>query len=139
MKEIYQNYSNIDVIIGDITKEDTINTLFEEIKKHTDKLNLIIHMAGIVEIGSLMEVNITILKNVFEINLFSIYQINQKFFPLLAAAKGIIIHVSSEYGRLLGLPFHSFYTMTKHALEIYNGSLRREIQEFGIKVIKIRT
>jgi NAD(P)-dependent dehydrogenase (short-subunit alcohol dehydrogenase family) len=138
LKEMYKDLPNLDFIIGDITKESTINAIFEQIEKRTDKLDLIIHMAGIVELGSLVEINISALKKVFEINLFSIYQINQKLFPLLVKAKGRIIHVSSEYGRLLGLPFHSFYTMSKHALEIYNDSLRREIREFGIKVIKIR-
>lgn len=129
---------NFDVIIGDITKEDTVNTIFESISKQTDKLDLVIHMAGIVELGSLVEVKVETLMKVFAINLFSIYQINQKLFPLLANARGRIIHVSSEYGRLLGLPFHSFYTMSKHALEIYNDSLRREVKQFGIMVIKIR-
>lgn len=136
--ETYKDLPNFDVIIRDITKENAVDTIFESISKKTDRLDLVIHMAGIVELGSLVEVNVNILKKIFEINLFSIYQINQRFFPLLAKAKGRIIHVSSEYGRLLGLPFHSFYTMSKHALEIYNDSLRREVQEFGIKVIKIR-
>ena len=138
LKEMYGNLSNVEIINGDITTESTVNTIFESISGKTDKLDLVIHLAGIVELGSLVEINVNTLNRIFEINLFSIYQINQKLFPLLVEAKGRIIHVSSEYGRLLGLPFHSFYTMSKHALEIYNDSLRREVKEFGIKVINIR-
>jgi short-subunit dehydrogenase len=138
LKETYEGLPNLNIIISDITKEATVNAIYENINKYTDKLDLVIHMAGIVELGSLVEVKVETLMKVFAINLFSVYQINQKLFPLLTNARGRIIHVSSEYGRLLGLPFHSFYTMSKHALEIYNDSLRREVKQFGIKVIKIR-
>ncbi|HNX16241.1 MAG TPA: SDR family NAD(P)-dependent oxidoreductase [Bacilli bacterium] len=138
LREMYQDIDNASFIVGDVTKEETIKKIVEEVSKKTSQLDLVIHMAGIVELGSLVEVNPTILEKVFATNLFSIYHINQILLPLLIPFKGRIIHVSSEYGRLLGLPFHSFYTMSKHALEIYNDSLRRELKGLGIKVIKIR-
>jgi NAD(P)-dependent dehydrogenase (short-subunit alcohol dehydrogenase family) len=138
VKEMHKDNPNVSFIIGDITKTEVIEVIHQEVKNNTNRLDLIIHFAGIVELGSLIEVTLETLKKVFAINLFSIYQINHTFFPLIKNFKGRIIHVSSEYGRLLGLPFHSFYTMSKHAIEIYNDSLRRELNEFGIKVVKIR-
>ena len=65
------------------------------------------------------------------------YNVNQTFIDMLDTTSRII-NVSSEYGVLDALPFHSFYTMSKHAVEIYNDSLRRELNFKGIKVIKIR-
>lgn len=36
------------------------------------------------------------------------------------------------------MPIHGFYPVSKHALETYNDSLRRELSALGIKVIAIR-
>ena len=36
------------------------------------------------------------------------------------------------------MPFHGFYPLSKHALEVYNDSLRRELSSLGIKVVIIR-
>ncbi len=51
--EAYKDLPNFDVIIRDITKENAVDTIFESISKKTDRLDLVIHMAGIVELGSL--------------------------------------------------------------------------------------
>lgn len=66
------------------------------------------------------------------------YRINYYFKDFIIKSKGSIINLSSEYGDLCAIPFHSFYTMSKHAIEVYNDSLRREVSPLGVKVIKIR-
>ena len=138
LSPLYQDNNHVKVMIYDLTNEAVFPQIYQEVSALTSTLDLVIHFAGIVELGALVEVNIKTLEKVMQINLFACYQTNQVLFPLLRNGKGRIIHVSSEYGQLLGLPFHSFYTMSKHALEIYNDSLRRELALFGIKVIKIR-
>lgn len=134
----YQDSKHVKVMIYDLTNEAVFSQIYQEVSSQTPTLDLVIHFAGIVELGALVEINIKTFDKVMRVNLYACYQMNQVLFPLLKNGKGRIIHVSSEYGRLLGLPFHSFYTMSKHALEIYNDSLRRELAFFGIKVIKIR-
>ncbi len=134
----YNDLPNKLIVVSDLTDKDSINNLFDKILKITDKLDLVIHFAGILEIGSVMEVKVEALETLMQVNLFAVYFINQKAFPLLKKAKGRIIHLSSEYGTLLALPFHSFYTIAKRSIEAYNDSLRRELRSFGIKVIKVR-
>lgn len=134
----YKDYTNVTPILCDLTNIDEIKSVYETVSEVTQKLDLIYHFAGLIELGSLIEVPFDKLKRMFEVNIFAIYQLNQLFFPLLKEAKGRIIHIGSEYGKLLALPFHSFYTMTKHTLEVYNDSLRRELAPSGIKVIIIR-
>ncbi|OQC11315.1 MAG: Cyclopentanol dehydrogenase [Tenericutes bacterium ADurb.Bin087] len=136
--ETYKDLPQKLIVVGDLTKKETLNSLFDQIKNITKTLDLVMHFAGILEIGPLMEVKVEAFENLMQVNLFAVYSVNQKAFPFLKKSKGRIIHLSSEYGALLALPFHSFYTISKRSIEVYNDSLRRELKSFGIKVIKIR-
>lgn len=133
-----EQYTNIVTFKVDVTNFDDIKFAKEAILKKTDKLDLLINFAGIVILGSTVEIEPDKAQRLMDINLFGMYRMNQAFFDLLLKAKGRIINVSSEYGVLDAIPFHSFYTMSKHAVKIYNDSLRREVSPLGVKIIKIR-
>ena len=55
------------------------------------------------------------------------------FAPLLIESKGRVVNISSISGVLSGR-LAGPYSMSKHALEAYNDSLAREMQDFGVKV-----
>lgn len=134
----YEKEINIRCYICDITDQSQIEKIKTAISALTSDLDLIINFAGIVELGSLIEVAPQKFEKTLMVNFLGNYLIHYLFFPLIKNAQGRIIIVSSEYGKLLSLPFHSFYTMSKHALEAYADSLRREVQSLGVKVITIR-
>ena len=136
--DLYKKEQNIHCFSCDVTDIVEIQTVKEEILKMATALDLLINFASVVELGSVVEVKPQAFEKSISVNVLGMYQINHAFFPLIKQGKGRIIMMSSEYGRLLGLPFHSFYTISKHAMEIYSDSLRREVRPFGVKVIKIR-
>lgn len=122
----------------DVTNNDSIIAASGYVKSKTDSLSLVSSFAGIVTLGSLVELPIDALDRIMSINCTSQYRINNQLFPLLMKGKGRIITISSEYGVLDALPIHGFYGISKHALEMYNDSLRRETQKSGVKVVCIR-
>lgn len=122
----------------DVRNYESVLALVDYVQKHTNHLNLVANFAGLVILGSLVESNIEAMSEIMDINVSGMYRINNALFPLIEKAKGRIINISSEYGRIDALPFHTFYTASKHAVEIYNDGLRREVQNLGIKVIGIR-
>ena len=134
---LYENDSNIFPFVCDLTDTFEIEKVKEKVLTLTNKIDLIINFAGIVILGSLVEIKPEEALKVLNVNVMSMYNTNQIFFNMLDF-NSRIINVSSEYGVLDAIPFHSFYTMSKHAVEIYNDSLRRELQFKNIKVIKIR-
>jgi NAD(P)-dependent dehydrogenase (short-subunit alcohol dehydrogenase family) len=83
----YNDLPNKLIVVSDLTDKDSINNLFDKILKITDKLDLVIHFAGILEIGSVMEVKVEALETLMQVNLFAVYFINQKAFPLLKKLK----------------------------------------------------
>lgn len=122
----------------DITKNEDILAAHDYICKITNTLDVISNFAGIVTLGSLIELPMDSLDKIIAVNLLGTYKINATFFPLVKNAKGRIINISSEYGKICGIPFHGYYGISKHALETYNDSLRRELLSSGVKVIAIR-
>ena len=58
--------------------------------------------------------------------------------PLLLVQKGRVIILSSEVARQSAAPFNGIYAISKHALEAYSDSLRRELNYLDIKVVKIQ-
>ena len=130
--------NNLHYIKMDITKDEDIASAFEYVKNITDKIDVVSNFAGIVTLGSLVELPINTLDRIMAINLLGTYKINATFFPLVKNANGRIINISSEYGKICGIPFHGYYGISKHGVETYNDSLRRELLSSGVKVVCIR-
>lgn len=133
----YKDQKEIRCFQCDITDVFALQNIKQTLLAENITLDLIINFAGIVMLGSVLEIPSERALNVLKVNLLGMYNVNQIFFDLMPDG-GRIINLSSEYGRLDAIPFHSFYTMSKHAVEIYNDSLRRELNFRKIKVIKIR-
>lgn len=122
----------------DLTDPVSLERAFDIVSSRTCRLDVVSCFAGIVTLGSLVELPPSEMERIMDINFFAQVRVNRIFFPLLRNAGGRIITISSEYGRLDALPIHGYYGITKHALETYNDSLRRELLKSGVKVALIR-
>ena len=132
-----QEIDGLNFYACDVTDTDAIEDVFEKIKDDTEKLDAIIHTAGIYDLDSLVEMDEKRFKRIFDINVFGVYRINKAFMPLLSKGSRIII-TSSELAPLDPLPFTGIYGITKAALEKYAFSLRMETNLLGIPVSIIR-
>lgn len=136
-KEI-RECGNRTMIPLDVTDLSSVMAARDYIMQKTDQLDIVTCFAGIVTLGSMVELPADSMEKIMQVNFLSQYRINNLFFPFLKKAGGKIITISSEYGRLDALPIHGYYAVTKHALEVYNDSLRRELQKSGVSVTAIR-
>src|SRR2546426_8845647 len=96
----------------------------------------LVNNAGIPVAGPLELLPLDELRRVLEVNLVGAVAVTQAFLPLLKAARGRIVNISSLAGRA-ALPFLGPYAASKFALEALSDSLRRELWPFGIEVIVI--
>ena len=136
--EEYANDSLVYPLVMDISDPISVDNTFKLISSQTSELDAIIHMAGVLAVGSVVEVEIDEIRKVLDINFFGVFQVNKKFFPMLINNKGKIVILSSETGVQTAAPFNGIYALTKYALEAYSDALRRELSFLEIKVIKIR-
>lgn len=106
------------------------------------KLFGLVNNAGVAVPGPLLHLESEDLRRQFEINVLGVHNVTRAFAPLLGAdanrtgKSGRIVMISSVAGED-GNPFLGPYAMSKHALEGYSKSLRRELMLFGIDVLVI--
>jgi len=102
----------------------------------------LVNNAGMGFGGPLAHQPIDEIRQVFEVNVLGAVTVSQAFIPLLGAdasltgGPGRIVNITSVGGRL-SPPFLGDYAMSKHALEAFTDSLRRELMIYGIDVIAI--
>lgn len=124
-------------VSADLTCPQEVEAARQAILARTDKLDVILHMAGRYGLDSLVEMEESAFTGLFDINLFGAYRVNRAFVPFLSPG-GRVILVSSELAPLDPLPFTGLYGITKTALEAYAESLRMEMALLGIHVSILR-
>jgi len=123
-------------LIFDVTDIKKINVGVTIVKDHIGKNNLtaLINNAGIAVLGPLEFIKPLEFQKQMETNLIGVLHCVQAFLPLLGSTnkkskvkKGRIINISSALGGKIGYPFYGAYCSSKHALEGFSETLRREL------------
>jgi len=122
----------------DVTDTASIARARAEVERALGGASLagLVNNAGIPVAGPLELLPLDELRRVLEVNLVGAVAVTQAFLPLLKAARGRIVNISSVAGRY-ALPFMGPYSASKFALEAVSDSLRRELLPFGVRVIVV--
>ena len=121
----------------DLTDAAAVEQAFETLRTAGVTLDGIVHMAGMYELDSLVEMDEAAWDRVFQVNLYAAFRVNRCFLPLLSGGARIVL-TTSELAPLDPLPFTGIYAITKSALDKYAASLRMELQLLGHPVIVLR-
>lgn len=123
----------------DVTDMDSVDRLAEAASDaNGGRIDAVVNFAGVLEIGSMAEMDEQTLRRVIEVNVFGTYRVNKALFDQVVAARGRVVNISSETGWQSGGPFNGAYAMSKHAIEAYSDSLRREAVLVGVRVVKVQ-
>ena len=125
-------------LVMDVTSQESIQSAYDAVASQTDRLDGIVNFAGVMGVGSLTDIPEERLARILDINVMGTYRVNKTFLPLVEAAKGRIVNLSSETGWQSAAPFNGPYAMSKHAIEAYSTALRRELALLDIKVVTIQ-
>lgn len=100
-------------------------------------LRAIVNNAGVPAVGAIELLELEAIRHVFEVNVLGAIAVTQAFLPMIRAARGRIVNISSVSARL-ALPFAGPYAGSKFALEGISDSLRRELAGTGVRVVVIQ-
>lgn len=128
---------NIIPLQADITDADSIKAACAAVREQTERLDAILHFAGIYLLDSLVEMSEEDFDRIFAVNVQGAFLVNRTFLPLLGEGSRILM-TTSELATLDPLPFTGIYAVTKGALDRYAYSLRMELQLLGIGVSVLR-
>ena len=120
----------------DVTDEESVRRFCEkaEVIAPPDAL---VQCAGMLVLGSCEETGTAEFHRVIDTNYLGMVRVNRAVLPIMRArGSGKIVMFSSING-LLGIPFQSAYTASKHAIEGYAECLALEVKPFGIQVMLV--
>lgn len=136
--EVQRENVDLSVIRLDVNDQESVNTAIDGILKENGKIDVLVNNAGYSIFGSLEELSLEDIKQVFETNFFGAVRATKAVIPTMRKqSSGVIVNVSSIGGKVGLLPFFTAYHASKFALEGFTESLRQEVNELGIKVILI--
>ena len=121
----------------DVTQAESVDAAVAHVCGLTDTLDALVNNAGSVVAGPLIDVTPEAMSAQLEVNLVGVHRVTRAFFPLLLAAKGHVVNISSTGGRV-ALPFMGPYVASKFGLEAFSDSLRRELAPCGVQVSVIQ-
>jgi NAD(P)-dependent dehydrogenase (short-subunit alcohol dehydrogenase family) len=121
----------------DVTDADSIAAAVARIEADTGgRLDGLVNNAGVYLGGPLEFMTRQEIERTYAVNVIGLLEVTRAFLPMLRAARGRIVNVSSISG-LVALPGVSVYAGSKHAVEAITDSLRVELAGFGIHVSSV--
>lgn len=140
------NLKGIELIPFDITNKADIVSLYSHIKTTYERLDILINNAEIVNgFGQkISEINLTDIRRLYDINLFSVINTTKTMFNLLnKSEKATIINITSDLGNVDKMKDNNFcysnykvtaYSTAKSALEMFTVLLEKELKPMNIQV-----
>lgn len=119
----------------DVTSSDQIKQGVQDALQHFGRIDILVNNAGYGTTGALEEVPENEIREIFETNVFGLFEMTRAVLPQMRKQKsGHIINLSSVAG-MAALPGAGIYSATKFAVEGMMEGLAGEVAPFGIKVI----
>ena len=102
----FADAQDIEVVVLDVTSSDSISNLVHDLKDRlTDgKLDILINNAGVIVTGPLIEADLATARQLYDVNVHGLLAMAQAFAPMLIAAKGKLVNLSSVRG-ILPMPW----------------------------------
>jgi len=120
----------------DVTDEESIRRFCEKAAEIAPP-DALVQCAGMLVLGSCEETGTEEFRRVIDTNYLGMVRVNRAVLPIMRAQGGGKIVMFSSINGLLGIPFQSAYTASKHAIEGYAECLMLELRDFGIQVMLV--
>jgi NADP-dependent 3-hydroxy acid dehydrogenase YdfG len=116
--------------------EPFVADLAESVPPLPDRLDVLVHSAGVEGGARIADTDRAAWERVFAINLFAVADLTRAALPALRAASGIVVAINSGSG-LTSAPGGAVYAASKFALRAFTDALREEERGAGVRVTSI--
>ncbi len=128
------NQNRFELIELDITSKESIEKALCQLDERGFTVDVLVNNAGVAVNGSFEETAESLARKQLETNFWGSVALTKMVLPQMRRQRrGKIIFITSLAG-LVGVPYQSYYSASKHAVEGIAKSLRHEVKEFGIDV-----
>ena len=126
----------IEPLTLDITVDADVAAIAERVARDPAhrKLRALVNNAGIAVNAPVEALPMAEWRRQFEVNLFGHIAMTQALLPALRDSSGTVVNISSVGGKV-AMATYGAYAGSKFAMEAVSNALRREVAEFGVKVV----
>src|SRR4051794_30196705 len=127
----------VTMLICDVTDEESVQGLVEQVVSRAGRIDLLVNNAGIGLLGGAEESTVAQAKAIFDVNVFGVMRMTNAVLPVMRQQRrGRIVNLSSALG-FIPAPFNALYASTKHAIEGYSESLDPEVRTQGVRIVLV--
>ncbi len=121
----------------DVQDDQSVNSAVSRVIQEAGTIDALVNNAGCGLAGAVEDTSTEEAIRQMDVNFMGAFRVARAVLPVMRQrGSGVIVNVSS-LGGLFGLPFQSFYSASKFALEGFTESLRHEVSRLGIRVVLI--
>jgi short-subunit dehydrogenase len=118
----------------DITSDTSVQNCIDTLLSKSQIIDVLINNAGIGICGSAEETTIEQAYRQVETNFWGAVKMTRAILPIMRKQRSGKIITIGSLGGIIGIPYQSYYSAAKHALEGFYKSLRFEVSTFNIKI-----
>jgi NAD(P)-dependent dehydrogenase (short-subunit alcohol dehydrogenase family) len=130
--EITRRGAEAIVLTTDITDQGAVDRCFEELRRRSSTLDVLVNNAGIGGGQPIHKTDVDEWRRVVDTNVFGTFLVSRQAVPMMREG-GRIISLSSVLGRF-GVPGYTAYCASKHAVIGFTRALALEVAKRGITV-----
>ncbi len=122
----------------DVTDEAAVEAAVRQVVDREGRLDLVVNCAGFGISGAVEFTESEQAKAQFDVNFFGMVHVNRAALPVMRPrGRGRIVNISSV-AAVAHIPFQTFYSAAKAAVESYTCALANEVGPFGITVTALQ-
>lgn len=135
--EKYKDNSAIHLYECDITDNEQVKTICQNISKRFGALDLLINNAGFGEFKNFINFSYEEIVSMFDVNVLGLMNITKQFLPgMIEQKSGQIINIASMAGKMATAQ-SSIYSATKFAVVGFSDALRLELKDSNVIVTTV--
>lgn len=121
----------------DVTKPEMVDAAIAEVLRQEDHIDVLINNAGFGVSGAVEFTEPAAAKKQLEVNFFGMVNVCHAVLPVMrGAGHGRIVNLSSVAG-VVPIPFQTYYSSSKAAINSYTMALANEVKPFGVQVCAV--
>lgn len=118
----------------DVTDEAAVRAAVEKIHASEGYITAVVNCAGFGISGAVEFTELEDAKRQFDVNFFGMVNVNRAVIPVMRSCGGGRIVNISSVAAVAHIPFQTYYSASKAAIESYTCALANELKPFGITV-----
>jgi NADP-dependent 3-hydroxy acid dehydrogenase YdfG len=134
-KELAARYEGSRTLVADLADPDRISWALGQ-QPMPDRLDSLLHIAGVVDLGPIIELRPKTWHQQLNANLISPAELTRLFLPQLRATRGHVLFVNSGAGMNANAQWGA-YAASKHGLKALADALRHEEHGHGVRVTSV--